>query len=195
MTTAIVAIIISFLSFIIATISCVIAVKNYKKSKRLEFFQRRDQLFNKISELNVKNSEARLLAARYEVVALENEALLLDPEYKERNKALVASIREVRNGVEEGTKGWNGLIETLHSMCSSITLNTDPEFIEKLMVRVQEMLTTVTQYNEGSLSALHILESTNPIFMPNIERLQKLIQQDKIELEKAMKELNEKAPD
>ena len=48
---AIVAAAIAFGSLIVAIIGLVIAAKSYKKSKRLEFFQRRDQLFAKISDL------------------------------------------------------------------------------------------------------------------------------------------------
>jgi len=53
----------------------VIAAKNYKKSKRLEFLQRRDQLFLKISDLNAKNSELRLISARFEIVMLNKVSL------------------------------------------------------------------------------------------------------------------------
>jgi len=52
-------------SLIVAIIGCVIAARSYKKSKRLEFFQRRDQLFATISDLNAKNSEAHLISAKY----------------------------------------------------------------------------------------------------------------------------------
>lgn len=75
---------IGILSMIVAIIGCVIAAKSYKKSKRLEFFQRRDQLFAKISDLSAKNSEAYLISARYELVAFTTDSLELREELAEK---------------------------------------------------------------------------------------------------------------
>lgn len=61
------------------------------------------------------------------------------------------------------------------------------------MAMVQRNLDSFTQCNEGSLSALHILESTNPIFTAGLEQIEKKRKQAEFELEKAMKEFNEKA--
>lgn len=71
MKTAIAALILSSLSLIV---SFGLGIKNYRKSKRLEFFQRRDQLFAKISEMNKKVSELLLYVAGYEVIAMKNES-------------------------------------------------------------------------------------------------------------------------
>jgi Putative Holin-like Toxin (Hol-Tox) len=89
---AIVAAAIAFGSLIVAIIGLVIAAKSYKKSKRLEFFQRRDQLFAKISDLNAKNSEAHLISARYEIVAIVKASLGLRGEQAEENTAVVVRI-------------------------------------------------------------------------------------------------------
>jgi hypothetical protein len=83
---AIVAATIAFGSLIVAIFGCVIAAKSYKKSKRLEFFQRRDQLFAKISDLNAKNSEVHLISARYEIVALTMASLGLRGEQAEKTR-------------------------------------------------------------------------------------------------------------
>src|ERR1700730_19346065 len=71
---AIVALVISFGSLVVSIVS---AVKNYKKSKRDAFIQRRDHLFQKISDLNAKNTEAHLISARYEIVGVKNAGLPL----------------------------------------------------------------------------------------------------------------------
>jgi hypothetical protein len=188
---SIIAATISFISLIITIVNCVILVKNYKKSKRIEFFQRRDYLLQKISELNAKNSEARSFAARYEVVAMKNAALSLDPKYKERNEELITSLKKLSHNIDSGVEEWNGLIKDLHSMCSSFTPKTDTERIERFIAMVQGALDEVTQFHQGSLSALHILESTNPIFEPVIARLNEEIKQIQSNLGKAVKELKE----
>ena len=63
--------IMAFIALIVAIISCAISAKNYKKSKRYEFLQRRDQLFLKISDLNAKNSEARVISSRFGIVLIK----------------------------------------------------------------------------------------------------------------------------
>src|SRR5450432_3301054 len=52
---------ISLLTVIGLIINTVVTVKTYKKSRRLEFLQRRDHLSQKISELNDRNIEAQLI--------------------------------------------------------------------------------------------------------------------------------------
>ena len=96
-----------------------------KKSKRDAFIQRRDHLFQKISDLNAKNTEAHLISARYEIVAVKNAGLPLRGEQAERNTALIASIKELKQNVEKGIKNWDENIEKLHFIYSSLTSETD----------------------------------------------------------------------
>ena len=97
---AIGALIISFFSLIGVIINSVFTAKTYKKNRRLEFLQRRDHLSQKISDLNDRNTEAQLISARYELVAVKNAGLPLRGEQAERNTALIVSIKGLRDGVE-----------------------------------------------------------------------------------------------
>ena len=71
-TVAIAALVISFLSVLGVFINSLITLKTYRKNRRLEFLQRRDHLAQRISDLNAKNAECHLIAARYEIVAVKN---------------------------------------------------------------------------------------------------------------------------
>ena len=122
---AIGALIISFFSLIGTIISSVFTAKTYKKNRRLEFLQRRDHLSQKISDLNDRNAEAQLISARYELVAVKNTGLPLRGEQAEQNTALIASIKERREGIENGIKLWDEMIEKLHFIYSNLTLETD----------------------------------------------------------------------
>lgn len=58
---------ISIFTLIVAIINSVFTAKTYKKSRRLEFLQRRDHLSRKISDLSDKNNEAEMISARYKL--------------------------------------------------------------------------------------------------------------------------------
>jgi hypothetical protein len=199
---AIVAAIISFISLIVAIISCVIAAKNYKKSKRLELLQRRDQLFLKISDLNAKNSELRLISARFEIVMLNkvslNAELVMDKEFAEENKTQIARIKGIRENIELVANHWDGTIQQLHSLCSSFTLETDATSIEKLITRVQIASDEAKMNNEGHLASLHTLETTAPMLRASVGKVHELeIRRAELDLEEAIREIkrNEKVPD
>src|SRR6266436_8760523 len=134
---AIGALIISFFSLIGVIINSVFTAKTYKKNRRLEFLQRRDHLSQKISDLNAKNTEAHLISARYEIVAVKNAGLPLRGEQAERNTALIASIKELQQNVEKGIKNWDENIEKLHFIYSSLTSETDAGQVERLIALVQ----------------------------------------------------------
>ena len=185
---AIVAATIALCSLIVAIIGCVIGAKSYKKSKRLEFFQRRDQLFAKISDLNAKNSEAHLISARYEIVAVTRVSLGLQGKQAEENTAQIASIKELRKNVERGAKKWTENIEKLHSICGSLTPKTDAAHVETLIALVQIASDDLTKYNDSCLSALHVLENTNSIIKATLSKLDEEVRRIDLELEKAIKE-------
>lgn len=187
MKTSLAALVIALIS-LIATI--VLGTKNYRKSKRLEFFQRRDHCFQKISDLHVKISAGRILVARYEVIAMENNSLLIDQRYDERSKDLVARIRAAKNGLELSVDEWTKLAEDFYQECAGFTPK-DIDQVERLIAIVQGAFDSTTQANEGSLSALHILESANPIYLASMERIEKRYQQTKLEIEEARRGLQE----
>jgi len=188
---AIVAVTIAFGSLIVAIIGCVVAVKSYKKSKRLEFFQRRDQLFAKISDLNAKNSEAHLISARYEIVAVTKASLGLRGQESVENTAQIASIKELRRNTEKGAKNWDENIEQLHSICRSLTPKTDAARVENLIAMVQRASDDATKYNDVSSSSLHILENTNSIVKASLAELDERLRQIELDLRKAVEGFNE----
>jgi metal-responsive CopG/Arc/MetJ family transcriptional regulator len=186
---AILAAAIAFGSLIVAIIGLVIAAKSYKKSKRLEFFQRRDQLFAKISDLNAKNSEVHLISARYEIVAIMKASLGLRGEQAEENAAVVARIKELRRKMEEQANNWEEKIQQLHSICSSLTPQTDAARVENLIAMVQIISDDTKKYNDINLSSLHILENTNSIIETSLVESEEKRRQIDLDLIKAIKEL------
>lgn len=196
---AIIATIISFISLIVAVITCLISVQNYKKSKRLEFFQRRDQLFAKISDLNAKNSEAHLISARFGIVLLNRASQpLMDEKHAEENKTQMASIKKLVENIDLVTNHSEVLIKQLHSICSSLAPKTDPTRVENLIAMVQTASDEAKQCNEVYLSSLHTLETTDPMLRASVAKLHELeIRRAELDLEKAIMEIkrNDKAPD
>lgn len=91
--------IIAFLT-LISTI--VLGTKNYRKSKRIEFLQRRDRLAQALSDLNDRNAEFHNISARYAIVIAKKTGLPLWGEQAERNLALIPAIKVQEEGVKEG---------------------------------------------------------------------------------------------
>lgn len=152
-------------------VSTVTAAKNYKKSKRDAFIQRRDRLFQTIADLNARNTEARRISARYEIVAVRNAGLPLRGEQAEMNTATTASIRRVRERLENGIEDWDESIETLHYACSRLTSETDAAQVERFIALAQVASEDLRKANGGHLSALHILETTNEIVETRLAEL------------------------
>ena len=177
-------------SLIVAIIGCVIAARSYKKSKRLEFFQRRDQLFATISDLNAKNSEVHLNSAKYEIVAVKNASLGLSGEQAQKNQAIIAAIKEIRKKMEQGAKNWDENIEQLHAICSSLTPKTDTARIENLIAMVRVASDDVKKYNDISLSSLHILENSNSIIKDSLAEFDEKMRQIDLDFEKAIGDFN-----
>jgi hypothetical protein len=189
---AIGALIVSFLSSIGTIINSIFTAKTYKKNRRLEFLQRRDRLSQQISDLNNRNTEFHLISARYELVAAKNAGLSLRGEQAERNTALVASIKEQREGVEEGIKRWDKNIETLHFIYSRLTSETDVPEVERTIAIVQVASDNLKKASDGYLSSLHILETTNDLIRTNLAETDEKIRQINLDFERAMEKLTKK---
>jgi hypothetical protein len=192
MKTAVAAVIVASLSLVVAAISCLIAVKNYKKSKRLEFLQRRDRLSQAISNLNERNTEFHLMLARYDIVVVKNTALALDGEQAERNVALIDSMKEQRKGMEQGMKKWEEQIERLHFLYSNLTLETDAVAIESLISMVQVASDNLKKANDGYDSVLHILETTNEFIKTTLDERDEKIRQINLDFERGMREFDKR---
>ena len=130
-------------------INSVFTAKTYKKNRRLEFLQRRDHLSQKISDLNDRNTEAQLISARYELVAVKNAGLTLQGEHAERNVALTASIKKLQEGIEKGIKLWDENIQMLHFKYSKLTLETDAPEVERMIAIVQVALDNLKSLGSG----------------------------------------------
>lgn len=189
MKTAIAALILSLLSLIV---TLVLGIKNFRKSKRLEFFQRRDQLFAKISELNNKVSQFLLYVGRYEVIAMKNESLSLDPEFEKRRNQIVTAVRAERMKIEASLQQWFDIITELQSLGSCFMPETGTDGIERLIAIAQKGSNTITRMNEGYSAALLILADVAPTLVANMEQIQKQLQEDKSEMRKALAEFKDK---
>jgi hypothetical protein len=186
---AIAALIISFCSLIFTLINSIYTAKTYKKNTRLEFFQRRDHLSQKISELNDRNTEAQLLSARYELVAVKRAGLPLQGEQAERNTALIASIYEQREGVENRIKRWDENIENLRSIYSRLISETYAPFVEEMIDIVQVASDNLKKANNGYSAALHILETTSEFTKTTLAETDERIRQINLDFERAIEKL------
>jgi hypothetical protein len=178
-------------------VSTVTAVWVYKESKQTKFFQRRDHLFQKISDLNAKNSEAHLISARYEIVAVKRVSLGLRGEQAEDNTAGITSIKELRTKMEQAIKNWDENIEHFHLMCATLTPEKDVARVERLIAMVQVATDNLKKINDSALASLHILEETNTIIRVSLDQINldlETVRQIDLDLEKATREFNERAP-
>jgi len=187
---AIVALVISFSSLVVTIVS---AVKNYRKSKRDAFNQRRDHLFRAISDLNARNSEARLISARFEIIAVKKAGLPLREEQAAQNAAETVSLDKTRVGIERATENWDEIVEKLHFICSNLTPQTDAGQLERHIAQVQVASNNLKNSNDTFLSALHILETTNQIIETKVAEMDEMIREQMrqidIEIERGMKDL------
>jgi hypothetical protein len=180
---------------IIATIlsigSFVLAFKNFRGSKRRDFLQRRDHLLLKISDLNAKTSEVRLISARFRIVLINKVGSpVVDNTHAEELKTQIASIEETIRKMEVVADRWEEQIHQLHSLCSTLTPKTDPTVIERLIADVQADSDATKQNNEAQLASLHTLETTNLILRASVESLHELkLQQAELKLEKSIGEI------
>jgi hypothetical protein len=187
---AIGALILSFLSVIGTIINSVYTAKTYAKNKRLEFHQRQDRFAQKISELNDKYNEFRLISARLDVVAVKNAGLALRGEQADRNTALIVSIKEKREGVEKEIRLWAENIEMLHSKYRNLTLETDAPELERLIAIVQVASDDLKKALSGYSSMLHILETTNEFMKTVLAESDEKIRQINQEFERKVEKLN-----
>ena len=136
------------------------------------------------------NTEAQLISARYELVAVKNTGLPLRGEQAERNTALVASIKEQRQDIENGIKLWVEIIEKLHFIYSNLTLETDAFEVERMIAIVQVASDNFKKVNNGYASSLHILETTNEFIKTTLAEADEKIRQINLDFEKAIDKLS-----
>lgn len=189
---AIAALIISFLNLIGILINSVFTAKTYKKNRRLEFLQRRDHLFQKISDLNDRNTEFQLISARFELVAVKNAGLPLRGEQAEQNTALIASFKKQQEGVEEGMRLWDEDIEKLHIIYSNLISETDAPEVERMIAIVHVASDNLKKAINGYSSTLHVLETTNELIKTNLSETDEKIRQINLDFERAIENLTKK---
>jgi hypothetical protein len=186
---SIAAVVIASTAAIGTIISAMYTIKTYNKNIRLEFLQRKDHLSQKISELNVRITEAQMISARYELVAVKNAGLPLRGKQAEQNTALIASIKKQREDVEEYIKRWDEKIEKLHFLYSNITLETDAHVVERMIDIAQEASDNLKKINNGCTAHLHTLETTNEFIKTTLAEGDEKIRQINLDFERAIEKL------
>ncbi|MGK2914753.1 MAG: hypothetical protein ACSLE5_09940 [Porticoccaceae bacterium] len=181
---------IAIFTLIVAIINSVFIAKTYKKSRRLEFLQRRDHLSRKISDLNDKNNEAQMISARYKLVELKQTMLPLQGEQAEQNTALIASIKKQREGLEMEIKLWDERNETLQLLFSNLTLETHAPGAERMIAFVQVVSDNLTKFYSIYLSALHILETTNELTKTTLAKRDADIRQINLDADAKKRQIN-----
>jgi hypothetical protein len=186
---AIGALTISALSLIGTAINSTYTAKTYAKNRRLEFLQRRDHLSQKISDLNDRNTEARLIVSRYQLVAVKAAALALEGKQAENNTALIASISKSKESVENGIILWDKNIERLHSVYSNLTPETDASLVDELIASLQVASDNLKKTYNVYSSTLHVLETTNEFIKTNLAERDEKIRQINLDFERAIEKL------
>jgi hypothetical protein len=92
-------------------------------------------------------------------------------------------------------KKWDSYIEQLHSICSGLTPKTGAVRVENLISIVQIASDDVKKYIDSSLSSLHVLEDTNSIIRASLTEYDEKVRQINLDLEKGIREFNEKSPE
>jgi hypothetical protein len=184
----------SLAALLIALISLLVTIilgtKNYKKSKRLEYFHRQDHLFDKISELNATNSETRLISARYEIIRLKKLSLIIQGDDAEETNKQCDDIKEIIADKERTVAQRNDIIEGLHSIYKHLTSKTDATLVEQLIALVQVVSDKAKQNNDAHLATLHAFEESFPLMRDNLTEMNELkTRHAELKLEQAMKEL------
>lgn len=153
--------------------------------------QRRDQLLLKISDLNEKSSEVRLISARFEIVLIDKvSSPVVDDTHSEELKIQIARIKELRGNLEVEANHWEETIHQLHSVCSNLTMKTDPTVIEDLIAKVQIASDDIKKSNGVYLASLHTLETTDPMLRASVDRIHELkIRQAELNLEESIREI------
>ena len=192
---AIIALIISFIGLIGTIINSVFIIKNFKKSKRDVFFQRRDQLFQNISELSTTSSEAHRISARYEMVIQNLVSVRMEGEPKTRIENHLASIKRSQENLKLRTNHWDEVIEALYFKCNRLK-STEAAELEKLIPVVRSNTDSLKRDNERHFTSLHIFEGINPLLKADVDILHKCeMELAESKLQEAMNEINNKAPD
>ena len=184
--------IVSFLT-LISTI--VLGTKNYRKSKRIEFLQRRDRLAQALSNLNDRNAEFHQISARYELVIAKKAGLPLRDEQAERNMALIPAIRIQQEGVKDGMAKWDKNIEQFQLIYRTLTLVTDADEVEKVISNVQISSDILKRAIVGYSSILDVLETANEMVKTSLADGEERIRQINLDFERGMREFKLRHPD
>ena len=117
----------------------------------------------------------------------------MEGEHAEQNRALIASINDQREGVENGIRRWAENIEKLHFIYSNLTLETDAPEVERMIALVQVASDDLKKANDGYSSVLHILETTNEFIKTNLTETDEKIKQINLDFERAIEKLTKKS--
>ena len=189
---AIGALIVSCISLIATVVNSVSTAKTDQRNRRLEFLQRRDHLSQQISDLSDRNTEFRLISARYELVVVKNAGLPLRGEQAERNMAGVASMKAQREDIETEIERWDKNIERLHFIYSNLTSEADAPKIEEMMTIVQVASDVLKKAIGSYSSTVHILETTNEGIKTILVESDAKMRQIDLDHEKAIEKLTNK---
>jgi len=180
----------AIVAIVISIGSLVLSVFNYNKSKIDAFNQRRDRLAQAISELNAKVNDVHMITARYEIVAVKRAGRPLSGEQAEGNMALIASLKRTTTGLGQDLKSLHESIGKYHFLYSNLTSETDAAQVESLITLAQVTSDDFKTYNDGFLSGLHILETTNQILETNLVETDKKIRQINLDADEKLRQIN-----
>lgn len=181
----------SAIATIISIGSLLLAFRNFRKSQRLEFLQRRDQLLHKVSDLNGELSEGRLISARFQIVLINKmSSPAMDATHAEELKSQIARIEALRGNLEMVANHWDQTLQQLHSACSNLTMATDPAIVEHLITSVQIASDDIKQTNGVHLASLHTLETTDPMLRASVDKVHELkIRQAELNVQESIKNI------
>jgi hypothetical protein len=154
-------------------LSVVNSVQLYRKSRRDAFTQRLDRLAQITSEFSVKNTEARLLSARFEIVAVRQAGFPLRGEQRQDSAAIVASLKRLVTKIELAADHIDESVNDLHAIYRSLSfktkLRTAAPHVEEAIALAQAGSDDIQRLNDSHRAQLHVLETNNQIIETQLE--------------------------
>lgn len=167
----------------------VLAFKTFRRLNRLDTVGRRDQLFNKLSELTKTNSDGHDIAARFSNTKIAKGFITATNEPAAQDlKAQIARLNEIENTIDDQRATWEKEIQEIYLGCINLPPKTDPELIERQITLVQFTSDYIRQRYAAYLGLLHSLETTTPMQKESADNMAELAKL-KVELDNLMNEL------
>lgn len=167
----------------------ILAFKTFQRLNRVDTVGRRDQLFNKLSELTKTNSDGHHIAARFSNAKIAKRFVTAPNESASKDlESQIARLNEIENTIDDQRAAWEKEIQAIYLSCINLPQKTAPALIERQITLVQFTSDYIKQRYAAYLGLLHSLETTTPMQKESGDDMARLANL-KVELDHLMNEL------